>query len=66
MNQKTIFAIMAIVVAVGLAVSAATSNIAYAKIVCTNPGGGEPQGQCRGEALAEENPAGHEPPGHNK
>jgi hypothetical protein len=65
-NQKTIFAIIAIVAAVGLAATVATTNIAYAKIQCVNPGGQHPQGQCNGQALAKENPAGHQPPGQNK
>jgi hypothetical protein len=67
MNQKTVFAIIAIVAAVGLAAATvATTNMAYAKIQCVNPGGGNPQGQCNGQALAKENPAGHQPPGQNQ
>jgi hypothetical protein len=76
MNQKTIFAIVAIVVAVGLAATTvATSNMAYAKISprsCTNGGGNEPAGQqptCTGQGLTQNpatNPAGHAPPGQNQ
>lgn len=45
-NQKTIFAIVAVVTALGLAATVATSNLAYAKISsvttdtgCTKGGG---------------------------
>lgn len=78
-KQKTIFAIIAIIAAVGLAATAvATSNLAYAKITpaeppsCTNGGGNEPGGQqpnCTGEGLTQNpgtpatNPAGNAPPG---
>ena len=72
-NQKAIFAIIAIVAAVGLAATTiATSNAAYAKISppsCTNGGGNEPGGQqptCKGGGLTQNpatNPAGNAPPG---
>jgi hypothetical protein len=41
---------------------------AHFQPVCTNPGGGEPQGQCNGNALDEENrnPADKALPGQNK
>jgi hypothetical protein len=77
-NQKTIFAIIAIVAAVGLAATVATSNLAYAKISsadtsCTNGGGNQPGGQqptCTGGGLTQEtenqNPSGSAPPGQNK
>jgi hypothetical protein len=76
-NQKTIFAIVAVVAAIGLAAIVATSNLAYAKITsvdtsCTNSGGHHPKGQqptCTGSALTQEtenqNPAGHTALGHN-
>jgi len=52
------------------ALGAAAGGAASAKIepVCENPGGREPQGQCQGNALVEENrnPAGHAPAGQNK
>jgi hypothetical protein len=57
-NQtRTIFAIIAIVAAIGLAVSAATSNPAYAQISCTNGGGNQPPGQqpiCKGKGLTQQ------------
>jgi hypothetical protein len=72
-NLKTMFAIIAIVAAVGLAATAiATTNAAYAKISppsCTNNGGNEPGGQqptCTGGGLTQNpatNPAGNAPPG---
>jgi hypothetical protein len=78
-NQKTIFAIIAVVAAVGLATTTiATSNTAYAKISstdtsCSNGGGNEPGGQqptCTGGGLTQntenQNPAGSAPPGQNK
>jgi hypothetical protein len=81
-NQKTIFAIVAVVTALGLAATVATSNLAYAKISsvttdtgCTNGGGNQPGGQqpsCTGGGLTQEtttenqNPAGSAPPGQNK
>lgn len=53
-----------------MALTMAFSGVAFAKItpVCQNPGGQEPQGQCQGQALTEENqnPAGKAPPGQNK
>jgi hypothetical protein len=80
-NQKTIFAIVAVVAAIGLAATVATSSIAYAKITsqttdtgCTNNGGNSPGGQqptCTGGGLTQQqtttnvNPAGHAPPGQN-
>jgi hypothetical protein len=77
-NEKTIFAIIAIVAAVGLGATVATSNIAYAKISsvdtsCSNGGGNQPGGQqptCTGGGLTQnsenQNPAGSAPPGQNK
>jgi hypothetical protein len=77
-NQKTAFAIIAIVAAAGLAATVATSNLAYAKInsvdtSCTNGGGNQPGGQqptCTGGGLTQQtenqNPAGSAPPGQNK
>jgi hypothetical protein len=78
-KQKTIFAIVAVVAAVGLAATTvATSNTAYAAISsvdtdCTNQGGNSPGGQqpsCTGGGLTQEtenqNPAGSAPPGQNK
>ncbi len=82
MNQKIIIALIAVVAAIGLAATVATSNLAYAKIKpettdtgCTNNGGGSPGGQqptCTGSGLTQQtettnvNPAGSAPPGHNK
>jgi hypothetical protein len=78
-NQNTIFAIIAMVAAVGLAATTiALSNTAYAKInsvdtSCTNGGGNQPGGQqptCTGGGLTQQsenqNPAGSAPPGQNK
>ena len=58
-NQtKTIFAILTIVVAIGLAAAVVTSNLVYAvDIRCTNSGGGVPPGQqptCKGKGLTQE------------
>ena len=70
MNIKKTFAILAIVAAVGLAVSAVASNTAYAAITphCRNPQGQETSG-CNGGGPSQhqqnENPAGHAPPGQN-
>jgi hypothetical protein len=57
-NQtKTIFAIVAIVLAIGLAASVVTSNLAYAvDISCSTHGGGLPPGQqptCKGKGLTQ-------------
>jgi hypothetical protein len=77
-NQKTMFAIIAIVAAIGLGATVVTSNLAYAKISstdtsCSNGGGNEPGGQqptCTGGGLTQntenQNPAGSAPPGQNK
>jgi hypothetical protein len=77
-RTKTIFAIVAVVAAIGLAATVATSNLAYAKISsadtsCTNGGGNQPGGQqptCTGGGLTQEtenqNPSGSAPPGQNK
>ena len=70
MNQKTIIAIVAVLAAVGLAVSAVASNTAYAAITshCRNSQGQETSG-CNGggsqQTETNENPAGHAPSGHN-
>jgi hypothetical protein len=78
MKNQTIFAIVAVVAAVGLAATIATSNPAYAKISsadtsCTNGGGSQPGGQqptCTGGGLTQQtenqNPSGSAPPGQNK
>ena len=62
-------AAMAVVLSVAMLASSVAAPVA-AKItpVCKNPGGQEPQGECRGAALTHENqnPAGHAPPGQNK
>jgi hypothetical protein len=72
MESKTTTIVLAIA---ALTLSLAFSSIAIvndvsAKItsVCKNPGGGEPQGKCKGKALEEENqnPSGKSPPGQNK
>jgi len=69
---------IAIIAAVGLAVSGVASNTAYAKInsvdtSCTNGGGQQPGGQqpsCTGGGLTQntenQNPAGNAPSGQNK
>ena len=70
-NKVTFAAIaaMAVVLSVAMLASSVAAPVA-AKItpVCENPGGGEPQGNCRGQALTEENrnPAGKAPSGQNK
>lgn len=72
MESKTTIAVLVIAaLTFSLAfASIAIVNEASAKItpVCKNPGGGEPQGNCKGKALEEENqnPAGKAPPGQNK
>ena len=74
MNQKTVFAIVAIVAAVGIVVSAVASNAAYAKIssvtkcdgkVGSCPGHSSNPGQGHTETTQNENPSGHAPPGQN-
>jgi hypothetical protein len=61
-------AAMAVTLSVAMLVSSVAAPAA-AKItpVCKNPGGQEPQGNCQGQALTEENqnPAGKAPPGQN-
>jgi hypothetical protein len=70
-NKLTFAALaaMAVALSVAMLVSSVAAPVA-AKIepVCKNPGGQEPQGNCQGQALTEENqnPAGHAPPGQNK
>ncbi len=67
MNTQTLtFVALAVAIAVVLtfAVAPALITSADAKIVCKNPGGQEPQGNCQG-ANERQNPAGHAPPGQN-
>lgn len=80
MKCQIIFAVVAIVAAIGLL--AAANNVSYAKInsvstdtSCTNGGGNQPGGQqpsCTGDGLTQEtttenqNPSGSAPPGQNK
>jgi len=72
MNTHTVtfaaLAAMAVALSVAMLVSSVAAPV-QAKItpVCQNPGGQEPQGNCQGSALTEENqnPAGHAPPGQN-
>ena len=54
--------------AAALGLAAGGTALARIEPVCENPGGQEPQGQCQGNALVEENrnPAGHAPAGQNK
>lgn len=72
MKSKTTVIILAIAaLTLTLAVSSTgLVNDVSAKItpVCKNPGGQEPQGNCSGEALEEENqnPTGKAPAGQNK
>jgi hypothetical protein len=80
MNTRTTLQIIAIVAALGIAITsvATTNNVAYAKITpedtsCTNGGGNQPGGQqptCTGGGLTQEtenqNPSGAAPPGQNK
>jgi hypothetical protein len=80
MNTRTTLQIIAIVAAVGVAITtvSTTNNVAYAKISatdtsCTNAGGNQPGGQqptCTGGGLTQEtenqNPSGAAPPGQNK
>ncbi len=67
--MKRIFAMLMVAIFMVSAVIVMTAP-AFAKItpVCKNPGGQEPQGNCQGQALTEENqnPAGKAPPGQNK
>jgi hypothetical protein len=65
-THKLTFAALAVTLAVALvfAVAPAFVTDASAKIVCKNPGGQEPQGNCQG-ANERQNPAGHAPPGQN-
>ncbi len=69
-NKLTFAALaaMAVTLSVAMLVSSVAAPVA-AKIepVCKNPGGQEPQGNCGGRALTEENqnPAGKAPPGQN-
>ncbi len=66
MTNRVYYVLATIVAALMLSLS----GIASAKIepVCQNPAGGEPQGQCKGSALTEENqnPSGKAPPGQNR
>jgi hypothetical protein len=80
MNTRTTLQIIAIVAAIGVAITsiATANNMAYAKIAatdtsCTNSGGQQPGGQqptCTGSGLTQEtenqNPSGAAPPGQNK
>jgi hypothetical protein len=70
-HKITFAALAAMAVALSIAMlvsSLATPVAARIEPVCENPGGGEPQGNCQGQALTEENrnPAGAAPPGQNK
>jgi hypothetical protein len=59
-NKTTLamFAILAIIAAVGLAATLVMSNLAYAvDVSCTNPGGNQPAGQqptCKGKGLTQQ------------
>jgi hypothetical protein len=62
---KIALAIVAMAAVAGVAVAAIPlQQTAEARIVCKNPGGQEPQGNCQG-ANERQNPAGHAPPGQN-
>ena len=53
-HAKSIFAIIAFVLAIGLATAAVMSNLTYAQTVCSNAGGNLPPGQqlkCNGKGL---------------
>ena len=64
MNTLTFVALaVALAIVLAFAIAPAFVTSASAKISCKNPGGQEPQGNCRGNALSRVNPAGHEPPG---
>ena len=70
-HKVTFAALAAMAVALSVAMlvsSVATPVAARIEPVCQNPGGGEPQGNCQGQALEEENqnPTGKAPRGHNK
>lgn len=57
----------ALVAATAMAATAPAG--AFGAIACTNNGGNTPpgqQGDCTGQGLHNENPAGHAPPGQNK
>jgi hypothetical protein len=62
-------AALAVTLSVAMLVSSLAAPV-QAKItpVCKNPSGQEPQGNCQGTALTEENqnPSGAAPPGQNK
>jgi hypothetical protein len=68
-TQIVILAIAALILTLAFSSTGLVSDVS-AKItsVCKNPGGQEPQGNCSGEALEEENqnPSGKAPPGQNK
>jgi hypothetical protein len=67
-TNKVTLAALVVAMAVALSVVAIAPALvtqAEAKILCTNPGGQHPQGNCQG-ANERQNPAGHAPPGQNK
>jgi hypothetical protein len=66
-THKVTFAALAVAIAIALvfAIAPALITPVEAKIVCRNPGGQEPQGNCQG-ANERQNPAGQAPPGQNK
>jgi hypothetical protein len=65
-THKVTFAALAVAISIALvfAIAPALITPVEAKIVCRNPGGQEPQGNCQG-ANERQNPAGHAPPGQN-
>ena len=67
--NKTIFAIVAVIAAVGLVATVATSNMAYAKITSethNKADQGNPQGSGNGLTTENVNPQDKAPAGHNK
>jgi hypothetical protein len=65
MNSTIVIAVLVAIMVMGTVVAATASiSSAEAKIECTNPGGGHPQGNCQG-ANENQNPSGKAPPGQN-